>query len=150
MKQVERTSLVEVAYTLRADGPEGEELETCTEEAPFVFRMGDEEALEAFEKQLMGKKAGEPFSFAIKCDDAYGEETEEAIVALPKETFMVDGKLDEEVMRPGEVVPLEDDEGQELIGIVVEVEGDVIHVDFNHPLAGLDLHFEGVVVAIGA
>lgn len=150
MKQVERTSLVEVAYTLRADGPEGEELETCTEEAPFVFRMGDEEALEAFEKQLMGKKAGEPFSFVIKCDDAYGEETEEAIVPLPKETFMVDGKLDEEVMRPGEVVPLEDDEGQELIGIVVEVEGDVVHVDFNHPLAGLDLHFEGVVVAIGA
>ena len=150
MKQVERTSLVEVAYTLRADGPDGEELETCTEEAPFVFRMGDEEALEAFEQQLLGKKAGEPFSFVITCEDAYGDETEEAIVALPKETFMVDGKIDEEVMKPGEVVPLEDDEGNELIGVVVEVEGDVVHVDFNHPLAGLDLHFEGVIVALGA
>ena len=150
MKQVERTSLVEVAYTLRADGLDGEELETCTEEAPFVFRMGDEEALEAFEQQLLGKKAGEPFSFVIACEDAYGDETEEAIVALPKETFMVDGKIDEEVMKPGEVVPLEDDEGNELIGVVVEVEGDVVHVDFNHPLAGLDLHFEGVVVALGA
>ena len=149
MKQVERTSLVEVAYTLRADGPDGEELETCTEEAPFVFRMGDEEALEAFEQQLLGKKAGEPFSFVIPCQEAYGDETEEAIVALPKETFMVDGKIDEEVMKPGEVVPLEDDEGNELIGVVVEVEGDVVHVDFNHPLAGLDLHFEGVVVALG-
>ena len=61
MKQVERTSVVEVAYTLRADGPEGEELETCTEEAPFVFRMGNEEVLEAFENQMLGKKAGEPF-----------------------------------------------------------------------------------------
>ena len=150
MKQVERTSLVEVAYTLRADGPEGEELETCTEEAPFVFRMGDEEALEAFEQRLLGKKAGEPFSFVIACEDAYGDETEEAIVALPKKTFMVDGKIDEEVMKPGEVVPLEDDEGNELIGVVVEVEGDVVHVDFNHPLAGLDLHFEGVIVALGA
>ena len=150
MKQVERTSLVEVAYTLRADGPEGEELETCTEEAPFVFRMGDEEALEAFEQQLLGKKAGEPFSFVIACEDAYGDETEEASLALPKETFMVDGKIDEEVMKPGEVVPLEDDQGNELIGVVVEVEGDVVHVDFNHPLAGLDLHFEGVIVALGA
>ena len=150
MKQVERTSLVEVAYTLRADGPEGEELEMCTEEAPFVFRMGDEEALEAFEQQLLGKKAGEPFSFVIDCKDAYGDETEEAIVALPKETFMVDGKIDEEVMKPGEVVPLEDDEGNELIGVLVEVEDDVVHVDFNHPLAGLDLHFEGVIVALGA
>ena len=61
---------------------------------------------------------------------------------------MVDGKLDEEVMKPGEVVPLEDDEGNELIGVVVEVEAHAVHVDFNHPLAGLDLHFEGVVVAI--
>ena len=67
MKQVERTSLVEVAYTLRADGPKGEELETCTEEAPFVFRMGGEEALEAFEQRLLGKMAGEPFSFVIDC-----------------------------------------------------------------------------------
>ena len=150
MKQVERTSLVEVAYTLRADGPKGEELETCTEEAPFVFRMGGEEALEAFEQRLLGKKAGEPFSFVIACEDAYGDETEEAILALPKETFMVDGKIDEEVMKPGEVVPLEDDEGNELIGVVVELEGDVVHVDFNHPLAGLDLHFEGVIVALGA
>ena len=150
MKQVERTSLVEVAYTLRADGPKGEELETCTEEAPFVFRMGGEEALEAFEQGLLGKKAGEPFSFVIACEDAYGDETEEAIVALPKKTFMVDGKIDEEVMKPGEVVPLEDDEGNELIGVVVELEGDVVHVDFNHPLAGLDLHFEGVIVALGA
>ena len=150
MKQVERTSLVEVAYTLRADGPKGEELETCTEEAPFVFRMGGEEALEAFEQRLLGKKAGEQFSFVIACEDAYGDETEEAIVALPKKTFMVDGKIDEEVMKPGEVVPLEDDEGNELIGVVVELEGDVVHVDFNHPLAGLDLHFEGVIVALGA
>ena len=85
----------------------------------------------------------------IACEDAYGDETEEAIVALPKETFMVGGKIDEEVMKPGEVVPLEDDEGNELIGVVVEVEGDVVHIDFNHPLAGLDLHFEGVIVALG-
>ena len=66
-----------------------------------------------------------------------------------KVTFMIDGKIDEEVMQVGEVVPMEDDEGNELVGVVVEIEADVVHVDFNHPLAGLDLHFEGVVVAIG-
>ena len=42
-----------MAYTLRAQGPEGEELETCTEENPFVFRVGQDEALEAFEQGLM-------------------------------------------------------------------------------------------------
>jgi len=60
------------------------------------------------------------------------------------------GTLDEEVMQVGEVVPMEDDQGNELVGVVVEVESDVVYVDFNHPLAGLDLHFEGVVVAVGS
>jgi FKBP-type peptidyl-prolyl cis-trans isomerase SlyD len=150
MKHVEVGALVEVAYTLRAGGPEGEELETCTEEAPFVFRVGAEEALESFEQGLMGKREGEPFEMQIACEDAYGDETDDAVVALPKSTFMVDGELDDEVMQVGEVVPMEDEEGNELVGVVVEVEADVVYVDFNHPLAGLDLYFEGVVVAIGS
>lgn len=150
MNEVQHGAQVEVAYTLRANGPEGEELETCQEESPFVFRMGAEEALEAFEKALVGKRVGEPFELTIACDDAYGEETDEAVLSLPKETFMVDGKLDEEVMQAGEVVPLSDDEGNEIVGMVVEVKADAVRVDFNHPLAGLDLHFEGVVVGVSA
>ena len=150
MNEVQHGAQVEVAYTLRANGPEGEELETCQEESPFVFRMGAEEALEAFEKALVGKRVGEPFELTIACDDAYGEETDEAGLSLPKETFMVDGKLDEEVMKAGEVVPLSDDEGNEIVGMVVEVQTDAVLVDFNHPLAGLDLHFEGVVVGVSA
>ena len=150
MNEVQHGAQVEVAYTLRANGPEGEELETCQEESPFVFRMGAEEALEAFEKALVGKRVGEPFELTIACDDAYGEETDEAVLSLPKETFMVDGKLDEEVMQAGEVVPLSDDEGNEIVGMVVEVKADAVLVDFNHPLAGLDLHFEGVVVGVSA
>ena len=150
MNEVQHGAQVEVAYTLRANGPEGEELETCQEESPFVFRMGAEEALEAFEKALVGKRVGEPFELTIACDDAYGEETDEAVLSLPKETFMVDGKLDEEVMQAGEVVPLSDDEGNEIVGMVVEVKADAVLVDFNHPLAGLDLHLEGVVVGVSA
>ena len=46
MKKVVPGALVEVAYTLHADGPDGEELEVCTEEAPFMFRLGEDEALE--------------------------------------------------------------------------------------------------------
>lgn len=150
MNEVQHGAQVEVAYTLRANGPEGEELETCQEESPFVFRMGAEEALEAFEKALVGKRVGEPFELTIACDDAYGEESDEAVLSLPKETFMVDGKLDEEVMQAGEVVPMSDDEGNEIVGMVVEVKADAVLVDFNHPLAGLDLHFEGVVVGVSA
>ena len=61
---------------------------------------------------------------------------------------MGDGKLDDEVMKPGEMIPLEDDAGNELIGAIAEVEAHAVHVDFYYPLAGLHLHYEGVVVAI--
>ena len=61
MKKVVPGALVEVAYTLHADGPDGEELEVCTEEAPFMFRLGEDEALEAFEQALLEKREGEPF-----------------------------------------------------------------------------------------
>ena len=100
MKKIVPGALVEVAYTLHADGPDGEELEVCTEEAPFMFRLGEDEALEAFEHALLEKREGEPFEVLIACEDAYGQETEEAVLALPKETFKVDGKIDLEVMKP--------------------------------------------------
>jgi len=148
MKHIAPGTLVEVAYTLRADGPDGEELETCTEEDPFVFVVGADEVLPAFEQALMGKREGEPFELQLACADAYGEEEYEAVIRMPKSVFMVDGEIDEDVMQVGEVVPMEDDEGNEVIGVVVEVEADAVHVDFNHPLAGLDLHFEGVVCAV--
>ena len=56
MKEVQPGVQVEVAYTLRADGPEGEELESCNEETPFVFTMGQEEALEAFESNTVSTR----------------------------------------------------------------------------------------------
>ena len=84
MKKVVPGALVEVAYTLHADGPDGEELEVCTEEAPFMFRLGEDEALEAFEQALLEKREGEPFEVLIACDDAYGQETEDAVLACPK------------------------------------------------------------------
>ena len=86
MKQVESGALVEVAYTLRAQGPEGEELETCTEENPFVFQVGQDEALEAFEasEALEALEALEGF----EASEAVGAlETLEAFEASGKQAF---------------------------------------------------------------
>ena len=85
-------------------------------------------------------------SFSIACDDAYGDETDDAVVALPKSTFMLT-KTGRGGDAGGEVVSMSDDEGQEIVGVVVDVEAEFVHVDFNHPLAGLDLHFEGLLSA---
>ena len=56
---------VEIEYVLTEEGPDGEVLEECPEEQAFGFKMGAGEVLPAFEKALLGKKPGEPFSFCL-------------------------------------------------------------------------------------
>lgn len=136
---------VEVEYVLSEAGPEGEMLEECPAEQAFGFKIGSGDVLPAFEKALEGKKVGEPFDFVIPCAEAYGETTVDAIHNIPKQVFEVDGKFDSEAVQPGEVIPMTDDEGNEVYGIVLDVGADSVEMDFNHPFADIDLHFEGTV-----
>jgi FKBP-type peptidyl-prolyl cis-trans isomerase SlyD len=139
---------VEVSYKLREDGPEGEELELYTAEDPFAFVVGADEVLPAFEQAMMGKEVGDTFEISLSVEDAYGEEDEEAFVELPKSAFMVDGEIDESLFEVGEVVPMETEDGDEVIGIIDEVRLNSVVVDFNHPYAGMNLHFVGKVTLI--
>jgi FKBP-type peptidyl-prolyl cis-trans isomerase SlyD len=136
---------VELEYVLSEAGAEGEVIEECPAEQAFGFTIGAGEVLPAFEKALDGKKSGEPFNFTIPCAEAYGETTSDAIVEIPREVFEMDGKFDEESVQPGEVLPMSDDEGNEVYGTVLEVGNATVRMDFNHPFADLDLHFEGTV-----
>lgn len=146
--KVEKGMLVTVDYSLYADGPEGELLEETNADEPMSFIFGHEDMLEAFEAAIEGKKAGEAFSVLIKSENAYGPEDESAVVDFPVDTFMVDGELDEELLQEGELIPMVDEEGNELLGIVLSVEDGTVTLDFNHPLAGMDLYFDGEVTRI--
>jgi FKBP-type peptidyl-prolyl cis-trans isomerase SlyD len=48
----------------------------------------------------------------------------------------------------GEIVPVVTDEGEEMEAVVLEIEGDIITLDFNHPLAGETLYFSGKIVEV--
>jgi FKBP-type peptidyl-prolyl cis-trans isomerase SlyD len=54
------------------------------------------------------------------------------------------------VFEVGEVVPMETEDGEEFIGVVAEVRLNTVVVDFNHPFAGLALHFSGEVTLVSA
>ena len=43
---------------------------------------------------------------------------------------------------------MEDEEGYPLSGRILEVNPDNVLVDFNHPLAGMDLYFEGRILDV--
>jgi len=146
--KIEKGTLVVLDYSLYADGPEGELIEETSGDEPFEFIFGMEEMLPKFEQALEGKAAGEAFKVAIKAEDAYGLEDPEAIIEFEKSVFMVDGELDDEMFEEGELIPMEDEEGNEVLGVVAEVGLNTVTLDFNHPLAGVDLFFDGTVVEL--
>ena len=150
MLTVSKDSMVTLTYDLRLDGKDGEIFESATSESPLIFLHGAGLMIPAFEEQLVGKKSGEKFEIAIPAASGYGEINEEAVVQLPLDIFKIDGKVDDTLLTPGNSVPMMSAHGQRMDGIVVSVEGENVTMDFNHPLAGEDLHFTGTILEVRA
>jgi FKBP-type peptidyl-prolyl cis-trans isomerase SlyD len=139
---------VSVHYMLYADGPEKELIEETRQDDPMIFTYGDDPMLPKFEQALLGLSVGDAFTIAIPASEAYGDEQEGLFIEYPKSAFIEEGELDEELFQEGEIIPLESPEGDIIEGVVCEVKLNSIVLDFNHPLAGEDLLFEGEVVGV--
>ncbi len=148
MLEIGKYAMVTLTYNLHVDDENGEMVEQATETQPLEFLYGAGAMLPKFESQLAGLHEGEPFTIKLSKDDAYGDLNEDAVVELPKHVFLVDGKLDDELIQVGNTVPMMSSNGQRLNGLVLEVNDEVVKMDFNHPLAGEDLFFAGKVVAV--
>ena len=146
--KTEPNKVVTITYELRKSDQNGEVLEKVTVESPLQFIMGIGALLPSFEAKLAGLEEGEEFDFVLPVAEAYGEYSENAVVTVPKEVFVVDGVLQEEMLYEGNTIPMVDEEGNKLNGVVTKVEEDQVVMDFNHPLAGMDLHFHGQVIGV--
>lgn len=61
---------------------------------------------------------------------------------------MVDGKLAEDILFVGSQVPMSDNQGNRMMGIVKEVGEETVKMDFNHPMAGKTLNFDVEIVSV--
>ncbi|MDR2497706.1 MAG: FKBP-type peptidyl-prolyl cis-trans isomerase [Tannerellaceae bacterium] len=140
---------VSVIYDLHVGaGNERELMERATKEAPMSFIFGADMLIPAFEEQLSGLRVGDKFKFTLIPAQAYGEYNEEHLMELPKESFLVNGRFRSDMVQEGKIIRMLDDEGNHLNGSVMEVKEDIVLVDFNHPLAGETLHFNGEVIDV--
>ncbi len=146
--EIGKNMMVTVTYDLRVDDEEGELIEQATSERPLQFLHGAGMMLPKFEEGLAGLKQGDAFEIRLNHKDAYGEVNEEAVVDLPKQIFIVDGKFDDDFLKPGNTIPMMSGGGQRLNGLVLDVAEESVRMDFNHPLAGEDLFFTGKVVEV--
>ncbi len=139
---------VSLVYTLHESDRNGRVIETVEESAPLTFVFGAGRLLPAFEANLAGLDDGSSFDFSLPAADAYGEKREEMVISLPRNIFEDEGVLRSEICFVGNTVPMMDSQGNRMNGIVTEIGDAFVMMDFNHPLAGTDLHFSGRIVGV--
>jgi FKBP-type peptidyl-prolyl cis-trans isomerase SlyD len=149
---IEKNKVVSVNYILTVYDKEGE-AETLVEETsienPFVFLYGNGDLLEDFETALDNKVKGDKFDFKVAFERGYGQVHPDHIVDVPAEAFKdEDGNMDEEMVVVGNMLPMHDQEGNRMQGLVMEITDTYVKMDFNHPLAGKNLHFIGEVLEV--
>ncbi len=123
-------------------------MEKASKEHPMNYIHGIGMMLQKFEEELFGLKPGDSYEFSIPMEEAYGPYEDENILDLDRAIFEINGKIDEEMVFPGNVVPLMDSAGNRLNAQVLEVANTYIKVDLNHPLAGENLHFKGSILEV--
>ncbi|HNT41608.1 MAG: peptidylprolyl isomerase [Bacteroidales bacterium] len=142
---ISNDKVVSISYELKVNG---DLVDSAVADNPLVFLYGHGQLLPLFETNIHNLKTGDSFEFSIPYADGYGEVDEEAIIDLPKDIFVIDGVLQEDMLVVGNTLPLRDSEGNELNGTILEVGDTHVRMDFNHPLAGEDLYFTGKIIDV--
>ena len=142
---IQDEKVVSLTYTLKVDG---EVKDQTTEENPLEFIFGLGYLLPKFEEYIKGKNPGDSFEFVLSPEEGYGVYDEQAVVELPKSIFEIDGKIQEQLLVVGQVIPMMNQAGGVIPGKVVEVSEDSVKMDFNHDLAGKQLHFTGKITGV--
>jgi len=148
--QAAPNSVVTITYDLSVtdDNQQKVLVEQAEADEPMVFLFGHSGLPEEFERQLDGKAEGDAFAFSLTPEQAYGDYDQQAVVEIPKEVFAIEGQLDEQMLEVGNYLPMADNEGNHMQAKVVAVGDTQVTMDFNHPLAGMVMHFDGKIQSV--
>lgn len=140
-----KDKVVGIAYALEVDG---RTLDKAQKERPIEYIHGGNMLLPALERAIEGLSEGSPFDVTLSPEDGYGAYDAAKRFDIPKDAFLVDGKLREDLLVEGRFIPMLNSEGLVVHGKVVDVKESSVTMDFNHALAGKELHFTGEVVSV--
>lgn len=133
-------------YVKDVEDNEEELIEECSSDHPFQFISGLGEVIPAFEQNVSNLSKGDTFDFIIPCNEGYGEYNDELMFDVDKKVFEINGRFDKERIYEGNIIPLQGQDGERFFGVVIEVKENAVTIDLNHPRAGQDLHYIGIIV----
>ncbi|MDK9757129.1 FKBP-type peptidyl-prolyl cis-trans isomerase [Vibrio sp. D173a] len=142
MTTINQDSAVTLHFTIKMqDGSVADSTHNMGKPAKFV--MGDGSLSENFEQCLLGLQVGEEKAIELKAADAFGMPNPDHIHHMDRTKFV--GEVEVEV---GTIMAFSGPDGMEIPGIITEIAGDSVTVDFNHPLAGQDVTFEVEILSV--
>jgi FKBP-type peptidyl-prolyl cis-trans isomerase SlyD len=133
MLVVEKNKVVSIDYTLKSD--DGDVIDSSEGREPLNYIQGMANIIPGLEEAMEGKKVGDIFDVKVQPDMGYGPYIDSMRFVLPRENFRGVDKIDLGMRFHAQTM-----EGTQIL-TVVDVNGEDITVDGNHPLAGVTLNF---------
>lgn len=125
---------------------DGTVAETTREDnEPIEFVMGDGTLIEGLELALYGLNPGDKQTITIEPRLAFGFHDPSNVHVMQRNEFPGDMQL-----KRGVIIEFNTPAGDEVPGTILEVNGDEVKVDFNHPLAGHEITFEVEILSVEA
>ncbi len=137
---VQDGQVVSMEYTLKVDG---EVLDTSEGVGPLQFLAGYDNIVPGLEREMIGMKIGESKDVVVTPEDGYGEFDDEAFMDVPRSEFPTDMEIEE-----GVELSVTDEDGKNQYARIESLTDESVRLDFNHPLAGAELHFSVKVIGL--
>jgi FKBP-type peptidyl-prolyl cis-trans isomerase SlyD len=139
---ISQDQVVSIHYTLRDDA--GEVIDRSADGEPLSYLHGHGNLVPGLERELTGRKSGDRLQVRIAPAEAYGEYDRELVQRVPRRALK--GIAD---LRVGMRLQAQTPDGPRAV-TVTQLNGDMVTLDGNHPLAGKSLNFEVEVAGVRA
>jgi FKBP-type peptidyl-prolyl cis-trans isomerase SlyD len=139
---ISQDQVVSIHYTLRDDA--GEIIDRSADGEPLSYLHGHGNLIPGLERELTGRKSGDRLQVKVAPAEAYGEYDRELVQRVPRRALK--GIAD---LRVGMRLQTQTPDGPRAV-TVTQLNGDMVTLDGNHPLAGKSLNFEVEVAGVRA
>lgn len=127
------TTVFAFHYTLK--DKDGTVVDSSEGQTPLAFLQGSGQVIPSLESVIVTLAVGDKKDVEIKAADAYGEVVEDLRLIVKKSQFPEDATI---ILGDQFQVNEEPDAP---IFTIMNIEGEDVHIDGNHPMAGQDLFF---------
>jgi len=139
--RIAKDAVVGIDYRLTV--ADGTEVDKTADRGPMEYLHGHQNIVPGLEKELEGHGIGDTLEVTVGPKEGYGELDPERVVQVNREQLGFEAEV-------GAVVSAKLPDGREQHLLIAEIEGDMVTLDGNHPLAGQTLRFEVSIASIRA